>query len=112
MSMPGKSRSTRDYGQRVPMPTVVDFARTEKEFNRAGTEFLKTDVATAITFSEAALNTDDPAKRIRNQKFARKAYDTILRLAQKITLQEEDAKQLSQGLEELKANLMRLGEVL
>ena len=110
ISVPEKSRSTRKPRLTVPKPTVADLVDTAQQFNRAGTDFLKVDVATALTFSETALATDDPDKRQRNQKSARKAYDTIVRMAQKITLQKEDARQLKEALHQLQANLVRLGE--
>ena len=91
--------------------TAADLAETQQQFNRTGTEFLKVDVATALTFSESALNTHDPAKRRRNQRSARKAYDTILHLAKKIAISSGDVKELTDSLEQLKANLVRLGEV-
>lgn len=91
---------------------MADLANTQQQFNRTGTEFLKVDVATALTFAATALNTDDPEKKRRNQRSARKAYDTVLRMTQKVTLTPQDAKELSKSLHLLRANLMRLGEVL
>ena len=107
-----KGGSTRKSHLIVPGPTVADLKRTEQQFNRAGTNFLKADVATALTFSEVALSTDDPDKKRRNQQSARKAYDTVLRMAKKINLREEDAKELKDALRQLQTNLVRLGETL
>lgn len=90
---------------------MADLEKTGKEFNRAGTDFLKVDVATALTFAHNALTADDPFKKARNQKSARKAYDTVLRMSQKISLTDEDANELKAGLQQLKANLAKLGEV-
>lgn len=90
---------------------AADLAATRQQFNRAGTDFLKVDVATALTFADAALNTDNPEKTRRNQRSARKAYDTILRMSQKVTLPSKDAEELRDSLTQLKAKLMRLGEV-
>lgn len=81
-----------------------------REFNRTGTEFLKVDVATGLTLAKAALTTGSAEKRERNQKSARKAYDTIVRILNKITPTEADAKELNDSLDELKANLVKLGE--
>lgn len=106
-----KNALSRKTTHRVPKTTTADLAATQQQFNRAGTEFLKVDVATAITFSEVALSADDPAKRRRNQRSARKAYDTILRLAKKIAISGRDVQELTASLELLKANLVRLGEV-
>ncbi|HEX6824431.1 MAG TPA: hypothetical protein VF123_20390 [Candidatus Sulfotelmatobacter sp.] len=110
MTMPGKHRPSQKPPLTVPKPTLADLQRVEKQFNRAGADFLKVDVATAMTFAETALGTDDPVKKQRNRKSARKAYDTVLRMAKKIALRDADAKELKAGLLELNAKLRRLGE--
>jgi phage shock protein A len=105
-------RTPRSRKRRNPVlnPTVAKIRASEQELNRTGTEFLKIDVATAQTFAKIALDTEDPAKKRRNQKSARKAYDTILRLAKKITLSDQDVSKLEQELRRLKADLIQLGE--
>ena len=81
------------------------------EFNRTGTEFLKVDVATGLTFAKAALDSHDPEKKRRNQRSARKAYDTIVRMLKKITPTDADARQLDASLHQLKNELIQLGEI-
>lgn len=83
---------------------------SEKEVHRAGTEFLKADLATGLTLTESARNTADPAQKRHNQKSARKAYDTVVRMATKITLSDQEAKNLKQGLQRLRTDLIQLGE--
>ena len=85
---------------------------TRKRLNRANSDFLKVDVQTALTFTGIALQTTDPVKRQRNQRSARKAYDTVLRLMGKVQLSESDARTLGSGLERLKSELRELGETL
>jgi hypothetical protein len=111
MRVPEKSRSPRTPRLTVPKPTVADLEKTERQLNRAGTDFLKVDAATALTFSQNALTADDPSKKARNQKSARKAYDTILRMSNKVALTDRDAEELRAALQQLKANLVKLGEV-
>ncbi len=89
----------------------AEVARLEKQFNRAGTDFLKLDVVTALIFTATALKTDDPHKKKRNQESARKAYDTVVRMAKRVRFQDEDAHELKNALHQLKSNLMRLGEI-
>lgn len=110
MSVTEKRRPTRKASPTIPPPTAADLMQAEEQFNRVGADFLKADVATALTFSETALDSDDPGKKQRNQRSARKAYDTIVRMAKKITLHEKDASELKHALQQLKANLLRLGE--
>jgi len=78
--------------------------------NRASADFLKADVATALTFSGIALESEDPLKRDRNRRAARKAYDTVVRLMERVTLTDGDVKILARNLQRLKSELDRLGE--
>ena len=105
-----EKNSSRDSRKPVLKTTVDKQLTLEKQFNRAGTQFLKVDVATALTFAETALGTQDAAKKRRNRKSARKAYDTVVRMAKKVTLSDQDSKELERGLHRLRANLRRLGE--
>jgi hypothetical protein len=84
---------------------------TQAEMNQKSADFLKIDVETALIFSKIALESYDSAKKQRNRKNARKGYDTILRLKQKVVLGEDDVRYLSGQLQQLKSNLQSLGEV-
>ena len=112
MRVPDKRRQSAKGPLTVPKPTVEDLRRVETQFNHAGTEFLKVDVATALTFAETALTADDPEKKQRNQKSARKAYDTVLRMANKVALPDQAAQELKDGLQKLNAKLKQLGEAV
>jgi len=82
-----------------------------RQFNRTGTQFLKVDVATGLTLAKAARDTQDAEKKRRNQKSARKAYDTIVRMLKKVTPTDADARQLNASLHQLKNELIQLGEI-
>ena len=110
IGVPGKGSQPVSHVLTVATPTVADLERLGKQSNRAGAAFLKADISTALTFSENALNADNPKNRERNQRSARKAYDTVLRLSKKVTLPDEDARKLQAGMRSLKAKLIRLGE--
>lgn len=112
MRVPGKRRQSAKAPLTVPKPTVAELRMAEAQFNRAGTEFLKVDVATALTFADTALTADDPEKKRRNQKSARKAYDTVLRMAKKVSLRDRDVQELKDGLQKLNAKLKQLGEAV
>ena len=111
MRVPGKNPSTAIARHLVAKPTVDELLTSKRQVNRAGIDFLKVDVATALILAEAALRADDPGKKQRNQKSARKAYDTIVGTAQKLTLSDGDAKELKRGLRRLRVTLMQLGEM-
>jgi septal ring factor EnvC (AmiA/AmiB activator) len=96
---------------RTRKPTFDELVASRNELNRTGADFLKTDMATALMFSGMAMQaTDDPVKRERTQRNARKAYDAILRLREKIKLSEKDAYWLQNNLYRLKSELEQLGE--
>ena len=111
MRVPGKKSKTSRPRYAAPKPTVDIFLAAEEKFNHTGTDFLKIDLTTALTFAQTALATDDPVKKKRNQASARRAYDTVLRLVQRVTLNDADASELKRGLARLKSDLMALGEV-
>jgi hypothetical protein len=87
-----------------------EFADSRMHANRVSSDFLKVDVATALTFSGIALSAQDPQKRARNQRAARKAYDTVLHLAPRVQLTHDDVVELKQNLSRLKSELRKLGE--
>lgn len=107
-----KTPSLRQPRKLLLRPALDRLLASEREMNRAGCDFLKVDVATALLFAQTALSTDDPVKKRRNRKSARKAYDTVIRIAKKIVLTDQDAKYLEKGLKQLRAELTQLGENL
>jgi hypothetical protein len=78
--------------------------------NATNAEFLKIDVETALTFSGLALETDNPEKRNRNRKNARKAYDTILRLWVNVIFTPTEEGWMHEKMGHLKSDLELLGE--
>ena len=80
--------------------------------NRAGVDFLKLDLEVGLTFSHMALETQDSEKRARTRRAARRAYDTVLKLSEKVPLTNQDAESLARNLLRLKCDLALLGEVL
>jgi hypothetical protein len=108
----GGSTDRRQHGHAAPKPTVDEFLSTQSRVNKVSVDFLKVDLQAALTFASLALEADDGDKRERNRRSARKAYDTITRLIDRVTLAEEEAESLKQDLERLKSDLVRLGEDL
>jgi hypothetical protein len=92
-------------------PTVDELLDSLGQLKRTSTEFLKTDIETALTFSSIAAQTEDLQKKHRNRQHARRGYDTILRLSSRVKLSDDDEQLLSEKLMRLKAELQRLGEV-
>lgn len=106
------SAPAKQHGHAAPKPTIGDLLASKSRANKASTEFLKVDLQTALTFAGLASNAKDRVKRERNQRAARKAYDTILRLIGRVTLTEQEARFFEKNLSRLKLELSGLGEVL
>jgi hypothetical protein len=110
MRVPQKHQAIRRTHISVPeLREQLDASR--QEFNRVGTDFLRADVATALAFTEEALTTDDPFQKRRNQRSARKAYDTILKLSARVKFTKEEAQEMKANLKRLRSNLVSLGEI-
>lgn len=107
-----RSAAAKQHGHAARRSTLDDLLASKSRVNKANTEFLRLDLQTALTFTGLALNTDDPAKKDRNQRAARRAYDTILRFMQRVTLTEDEARFFEENLPRLKGELITLGEVL
>jgi uncharacterized coiled-coil DUF342 family protein len=75
-------------------------------------DFLKVDLQMALTFTQIALQTADPARKQRAIRSARKAYLAITRFLPETSLTPEDAGKVASNLERLKHELQALGEVL
>lgn len=90
---------------------ILNGWKLAEHLNKTGVGFLRLDVEVGLTFSGIALQAQDSEKRARNLRAARKAYDTVLRLMDKVTLTEDDAKSLARNLFQLKCELVMLGEV-
>ena len=75
-----------------------------------GVEFLLVDLDTALTFIDIAETTADEETRRRNFHNARYAYDTVLRLMQKVTLDDAQNEALQKQLTLLRTRLEGVGQ--
>lgn len=72
--------------------------------------FIKTDLDVALTFAQIASQTGDRDKAVRNQRNARKAYDTLVRYMDSASLDRSDLDAITRKLALLKSALLGLGE--
>lgn len=88
----------------------ADLSQTGKRLNQTGKDFLRVDVETTITFATTALTTDNPEKKSRNIKNAKKAYYTIQQLSKRVTYTGSEQAYMSEMMARLKKDLEQLGE--
>ena len=82
------------------------------DLNQKGAEFLKIELQTGMTFASIALSEERGSdKRIRNQANARKAYETVLRLRERLESPSEATRHsIEEGLERLRRALEKLDD--
>jgi len=82
-----------------------------EDFNQNGFDYLMADLDSALAFAQRAtgLNVDPEVKR-RNVMNARKAYDTVGRLREKLQLDSEQQNAFDEKRTKLKNALEQLGE--
>ena len=90
--------------------SVDEYFASRERLTRASAEFLKVDLEMARTFLFTARQTADVARQERNRKAARRAYDTVLRLLERVKLKDDDVRVIVLGLEELRSELEKSGE--
>lgn len=77
----------------------------------AGFEFLISDLDLALTLTQIAMKSgSNAARKKRNQRNARRAYDTVQQLANRIGLTGTHRKEFDRRLEKLRSELRKLGE--
>jgi len=94
----------------TPKLTTDELLECGARLNRVSVDFLKIDVATGLTFTGIALHTDDAVKKARNRRSARLAYDTVIKLIDRVTLSHDDSLILGRNLARLRSELATLGE--
>lgn len=110
--MSAKRHPIKDSALVPPKPSFDEILESSAKLNQAKIDFLKIDAETALTFTSIALQADNAARRERNRRSARKAYDTLVTLIPEIDLNAQDARILSEKMQRLKSELIRLGETL
>ena len=106
------ARKEKLKGHAAPKPTVDELLDSRDRLNRAGADFMKIDLETALTFLNIARQTQDEKRKTRNRVAARHAYETVKKLATKVTLKEEDMRVITQSLSRLRSELEAMGDIL
>lgn len=104
------SKTKQIWGHAAPKPTADQWLATREDANRVTVDFLKTDLQTAFTFVKVARLTKDGFRRERSCRAARKAYDTVTRMAPRVEFRPNDSLFVTRELAYLKRELQSLGE--
>ena len=96
----------------MPRPTIDELIASREGVNRASADFLKIDLRTALTFVKIAQQTTDDVRKERNRMAARRAYETVKKLAQKVSLNDDEMQAIMQSLMRLRSELEALGETI
>jgi hypothetical protein len=89
---------------------VSDDELSFAETNRAGVEFVLTDLDAALTFMDIAARSGIEETVQRNHKNARHAYDIVLRLLQHLTPDADQRSAIDAKIAALKARLQAVGQ--
>lgn len=79
--------------------------------NALKVDSVKTDLDTALTFTQIARQTVDPDKAMRNRRTARGGYDGVLSYLGSASLSRPEQEHFTKKLALLKTALRSLGEV-
>jgi len=104
------SRKQLIWGHAAARPTVDELRASRERMNRAGAEFLRIDLETARTFVDIARHAYDDLCKKRNCRSARRAYDTVIKLIDKVDWHAKDGVAVKRELKRLKTELEGLGE--
>ena len=93
--------------------TSSDFDKLRARLNNRYIEFLQVDLDLGLTMAQIAACADEgSARRERNRRNARRAYNAILELREKVVTTAEQSRQLSLKVRLLHTALVDLGERL
>lgn len=85
------------------------FTRLHEESNKIGTEFLLTELNTALTFLAVAETTISAESRQRNRNSALEAYMTVLRMQSKVVMESRRKTDFQHRIADLKKRLQEVG---
>jgi hypothetical protein len=88
------------------------FAKEAAEFHIAAIRFLNTEADTGLKFARIAAESHDAKKKARNRRYAREAYDSVLKHLDRAAATSEELEAVQQKMAPLRELLKSLGERL
>jgi hypothetical protein len=89
---------------------VPDFQQRAGELNESGVGFVMADLGVALTLMDVADTSGLIETKQRNHRNARKAYDSVVRLLEKLLPNPEQQAEIDLKLETLKNRLIAAGQ--
>ena len=90
---------------------LAESERLVSTLQRSGADFLFLDLDIALTMAESALSAGaDTQKKARKQKIARRAYDAIFDLSQRLKMTRQERSDVKEKLAAVRRTLAQLGE--
>ncbi len=90
---------------------MADKSTVAHDFIQRGSEFLLVELQTGLTFADLALSAEPgSADRVRDERNARKAYQTVLRLRERFQVAAPAAREIEDLQERLRCALDQLAE--
>ncbi len=83
--------------------------KSSRDTRKAGLGFLQAEISAGLTFA-AITESKNGLEAARNRAHARAAYDAVVRFADRVSLTEEQRKEVLVPLNKLKQRLQALGE--
>jgi hypothetical protein len=91
---------------------LAESERLVSTLQRSGADFLFLDIEIALSMAKSALSAGaGTQKKARKQKIARRAYNTILHLSQRLKMTKEEDSDLKEKLATLRRTLEEVGEL-
>jgi hypothetical protein len=91
------------------MALTDSFAQLREASNKVGTEFVLTELDTALTFLDVAETTRSAETRERNRNHAYEAYEVVLRMQSRVIMDPDQKIEFQQKLATLRRRFKELG---
>lgn len=101
---------SKERAHAITRPTANELLAARERMNSVRVECVKVDLETALTFAKIARQTHDDLRKQRICSAARKAYDVVVTMIQKVELTADDRGEVKRGLMQLQSELRALGE--
>ena len=90
----------------------MDFVQASRNSSSAQVQFIFTELCTGLTFALIAHQATEREAKLRNRSRARAAYDAIVRFVDRVSMTQEESREVHTRMSSLRERLQYLGETL